>query len=78
MKSYPEAEGIGSWSPCGPRRSPAGVISTSGLASTALSSGNISVTAPLKGLDPAGTPGARPFRRVLGDGTIVEGPPVSL
>jgi hypothetical protein len=50
-----------------------GLISTSGLASTALSSGNISITSPLKGLDHANTPGARPFRQILGDGTIVEG-----
>lgn len=57
-------------------RSPAvtgGMISTSGLASTALSSGKISVNRPIKGLDPAGTPGARPFRQVLEDGTVVEG-----
>jgi hypothetical protein len=49
------------------------LLSTSGLASTALSSGNISLTKPLKNLDPAGTPGARPFRKVLGDGTGVGG-----
>lgn len=50
-----------------------GLISTSGMASTALSSGNLSVTSPLKALDPDGTPGARLFRQRLEDGTLVEG-----
>lgn len=49
------------------------VLSRSGLAATALSSGNVDLRKPLKGLDPEGLQGAAPFRQTLQDGTVVGG-----
>ena len=49
------------------------LLSRSGVAATALSSGNIDLKKPLKGLDPEGHHGGAPFRQALRDGTIVEG-----
>lgn len=44
-----------------------------GTVSTAYSSSAIDSREPLKHLDPQGTPGSRPFRLTLADGTVVEG-----